>query len=231
MHNMSDSSDTPVSTEAYCNGLPIAPENYGRCFTCGLLQRSVPGVGYQEINWYSRWGVLPSLSPTKGSESWSVQPTAACLLDFRDLPNEIGIELETAHGDLEEAARVVFRKDRKCPKWQPYQPVKSLQQYHLEVSMQRLEELRQQQARDLALEQRQLDERLAKRDEEIQLTLAERDERLQVQRDIEQGRNTRLITRITVIGILIALAQVFTLTKDSLLWKLVAKIYYWLCGC
>lgn len=96
--------------------------------------------------------------------------------------------------------------------------------------MQRLEELRQQQARDLALEQRQLDERLAKRDEEIQLTLAERDERLQVQRDIEQGRNTRLITRITLVGILIALAQVFTLTKDSVLWKIVASLYRWLSG-
>lgn len=227
----SDSSDTPIPAEVYCVGLPLAPENHGRCFSCGFLRRSLPGMGYQEINWLSRWSILPSLSRAENSEGLSVQPTAECMLGIRDLPNEIGLELGPVQSDLERAAHVVFWKDRKCPKWQPYQPVKSLEQYYAEVFMHRLEELREQQATALALEQRKLDERLSIRDEQLQLTLSGRNEQLQLERGRTQEREAELARRITRAGLVIALilgsAQILTLTKESLLWKIVAALYHW----
>lgn len=128
-------------------------------------------------------------------------------------------------------AKVVLEKDRPCNEWYRYSPGLSPRE-HLYV---RMFELLQKQQREWEekreVDRRAFEERLSARAESVQLELAASGRELQAQRDREQTRSTKLTTRITLVGAAIALAQLLTLTKDSLLWKLIAKIYYWLCGC
>jgi hypothetical protein len=175
------------------------------------------------MEWFTRFGMEQCLDRIQSDKEQTVQPTTECLIGFSDLPDEIGQEASTLRGDFEEAAHVVFNKDRKCPKWQPYSRGKPIQQYYAESFMQELEELRQGFQEDREKERQAFEER-------SQLALTSRNEELQTQRDQAQTRNATLVARITVVGLIFALAQVLTLTKDSLLWKLIAGCYHWLSG-
>ena len=102
------------------------------------------------------------------------------------------------------------------------EPLQSAQFWRLENDLAMWEQLEKR--------RQDFEERLSVRAENVQVQLAQRDEELQTQRDQERGRNTKLITRVTLVGLLLALAQVLTLTKESVLWKIVAGGYHWLAG-
>jgi type VI protein secretion system component VasF len=93
-----------------------------------------------------------------------------------------------------------------------------------------LEKHRQEFEERMENERRKFDERLSTRAEDVQLQLASRNQELQAQRDIEQGRIAKWGMRITIVGAVIAFLQVFTLTQDSLLWKVLVRLYQWLFG-
>lgn len=220
-------------TGSYIYGNPLGPEHQGRCFSCGFLRLAVPvraGTDYREMDWLLRFGMEPCLARIQSNKEHTVQPTTECLIGFADLPDEIGREAHRLRGDFERAAGITFKKDRQCPKWKPYSRGKPIQQYYAEVFLQELEKLRQQFQEDWERRQQEFSQQLALRDSALELQIAKRNEELQSQRDQEQRRSAVLVTRITMIGLAIALAQVLTLTKDSLLWKVIARCYHLLFG-
>lgn len=217
----------------YVYGLPFPSEFEGQCFTCGFLRLAVPtraGTDYREMDWPLRLGVEPCLVRIQSDKEHTVQPTTECVIGVADLPDEIGRQSNALRGDFERAASIVFKKDRKCPKWQPYSRDKSIQQFYTEVFLKDLEKLRQQFQEDWERRQREFSQELALRDAALELQIAKRSEELQAERDQEQRRGAKLIARITIIGLVVALAQVLTLTKDSLLWKAIARCYHLLSG-
>src|SRR5436853_68448 len=115
-------SDNPT-TGSYIQGRPILSADQGKCFICGFLRLAVPvraGIDYREMDWFLRFGMEPCLVRIQSDKEHTVQPTTECLLGVADLPDEIGQEAARQHGDFERAAHIVFKKDRKCPKWRPY---------------------------------------------------------------------------------------------------------------
>jgi hypothetical protein len=74
-------------------------------------------------------------------------------------------------------------------------------------------------------DRRAFEERLSQRAEELHKSLAMRDEELQTQRDQAATSTNRLMTRLTVLALLLAAAQVLTLTRDSLIAK--AAVWVW----
>lgn len=227
------SSDTPETNDpaqAYIHGIPLEAKNHGKCFSCGFLRLATPvraGTHYREIEWPARWGMEHCLDRVQTDKEDSVQPMPECVIGFADLRHEIGQEAYRQRGDFERAAQVVFWQDRKCPKWRSYNPGKPVQQYYTEVFMQELEKLRQQFQEDWERRRQSWEERLAEGDRNRQLELAKSAEVLQAQRD-------EFATKITTGGIIIAailgIAQILTLTNESLLWKIIAALYHLLSG-
>ena len=72
-------------------------------------------------------------------------------------------------------------------------------------------------------DRRAFEERLSQRAEELHKSLALRDEQLQTQRDQAATSTNKLMTRLTVFALALAIAQVLTLTQDSI----IAKIAVW----
>src|SRR5690349_2214971 len=137
MSGMSDA----ASLQLYCS-----PETKGKCFTCGFLHSRVviqSKSSYEEIELPKRYGLESLLEPITISDGKSVQPILECVVGYRNVQGNIGEEAANQQGNFEKAARIVLEQDIKCPKWQAYEQGKSIQQYYMEDSLQRLEELRQ----------------------------------------------------------------------------------------
>ena len=160
-------------------GRPLAPEQQGKCFTCGFLRLAVPirtGTDYREMDPFVRFGVEPCLVRIQSDKEDTVQPTTECLIGIADLPDEIGQEASRQQSDFEKAAQVVFTSDRNCPKWKSYSPGKPTQQYYAEDFMLELEGLRQQFQEDWERRQREFSQELALRDAALELQIAKRNE-------------------------------------------------------
>lgn len=215
-----DHKEPPV----YMCGKPLASEHRGRCFSCGFLRRAVEtqaGTEYREIDCFARSGLEPWLVRIQTDVGREVQPTLECVIGIRDVSGEVSIEagFQPHEWDqdqrFERARRIVTWKDIKCPRWRLYTAGKSVQQYYAEDFMLDLEKLRQ-----------QFQEDWENRRQEFHLDLAKRDEQMQLQRADAQRQTGKVTTRITVVGLVFALAQVLTLTKDSVLWKVIAWLYH-----
>ena len=149
----------------------------------------------------------------------------ACFRGKKDLYSFVKDRMSDVAAGLAETSVSALRQfnskqvlqETSCDAWYQYEPGRTPQEHLADYMWERLETQR-----------KEFEERLSARAEQVQLQLAEQDQRLQTQRDVEQKRTAKMVTRITVLGIVIALLQVFTLTKDSLLWKIVATCYHWL---
>jgi hypothetical protein len=142
-----DSPETDYSPQAFVYGKPLQIDQQGKCYTCGFFRLAVPTrneseLAYQEIRWETRYlgGFYPRIKIDSGA---SVQPNPGCLIGISYLQDEIGKVAHEVNSDFERAALKVIKEDRKCPKWQGYNPGKPIEQYYMEDFMQRLEELRQ----------------------------------------------------------------------------------------
>jgi hypothetical protein len=191
-------------------------EGLGKCYSCGFLRFWLP-LGhtdeYRDVPVSKRLSGDISLYEQIPVEGRHIRPWMVCVLGQANLIAE-SQEPSPERPYQQKGGDVLF-KERKCPKWSAYQMGKPLQQYFMELFMQDLEKLRQQFQRDRERDRQDFDKGLATRDQE-----------LQTQRHIDQRRANRLITRITLVGVALTLAEVLTLTKESLLWKLLAKIYH-----
>jgi hypothetical protein len=236
-----DSPQNPMP-ETWIHGRPLPEEHCGKCFSCGFLRLATPmcnGMDYREVGWIARWGMDKIYDRIETDKEHSVQPMPICIVGFADLHNEIGQQAHEEKGDFERAAYLVFWKDRKCPKWQPYNPGKSKEQYYAEDFVYRLEELRK-------LLQKEGEERLRAFDERMEKERREFNEQLEVNRHksetalalrletdrrewiekrdearkIAERKNKVLTIGLAVAGLILATLQVLGMTNDSLLVRL-----------
>lgn len=156
-----------------------------------------------------------------------IKTSPACFRGVASLVAEIRYYSEE-HGGERKATEVVIKQQRNCDSWYPYVDGLSPKEHLFMQRFELLEKHRQEFIADLEKDRRKYEREERERSERVQLQLAERNEQLQTQRDIEQGRITRWGIRITALGLIIAFLQVFTMTKDSLLWKIVDKLRQWL---
>lgn len=188
----------------------------GKCKSCGFLsKRSQHGYGsptptYYEITQEERRG-------NTFFERWelsgrSVTTDLACFRGCADLPSEYS--KAPNQSDRTAKARLVIDRDRQCAGWYPFKSGFNPMEHFLWYQEQEREK-----------DRRAFEERLSQRAEELHKSLAERDEQLQGQRDEAATSTNRLMTRLTVLALLLALAQVLTLTRDSLIAK--AAVWGW----
>jgi hypothetical protein len=201
-----------------------------KCITCGFAAKRarIPifphaNPAYFEIPYDERQRDKVLFLSTGTGNSAADTYDIACFRGEKDLGSlASGLEGQRP-GGIPEQHRETMRlgdsmqvlEETGCDSWYRYESGRTPREHLSDLMWERLEEGR-----------REFEKELSARAETVQLQLAERDEHLQARRDQEQARNTKLITRITLIGILIALAQVLTLTKDSLLWKVIAALYH-----
>jgi len=221
-----------------------AESDKGKCLTCGFLakhsehgNRHAPlSPKYHEIEMDDRKRGQCFQETLGRTESFPTEP--ACFVWAFPLMQEVAI-VSHAVPDRNKAASTVLSLERQCPDWFRYTPGLSPQEHFHRYEMQRTENARQKYEEDrekerrafeerLEQERKAFDERLSIHAEDVVTRLAMRNEQLQIDREKEQARNTKLITRITLVGLFIAMAQVLTLTKDSILWKLIVRFYHWL---
>jgi hypothetical protein len=122
-------------------------------------------------------------------------------------------------GQRNQKAVALVREDRRCEAWYPYLEGFNPMDHFLWYQEQEREK-----------ERRAFEERLSKRAEDLQTSLALRDEQLQTQRDQAATSTNTVITRLTVLAVILAAAQVLTMTQESLLAKIALGIWRFLCG-
>jgi hypothetical protein len=213
-----------------------AESDKGKCLSCGFLTKySEPGSPHaplapkhHEIEMHERKRGQCFRERLSRNDSFPTE--LACFVWAFPLMQDVRNAAAVSGLALDAAAASIISFDRKCPEWFAYVPGLSPADHFHRYEMQYLEADRRQYERDVERDRREFEEKLSARAEVVQLQLAERNEALQRERDQEQSKTASLTTRITLVGLAIAVAQVLTLTKDSLLWKAAAGLYHWLTG-
>jgi hypothetical protein len=117
------------------------PEQQGRCVSCGFLGEHAGSEWYEATpESRSKWYPLSRRRPDGGT--LFVEP--GCIVAAADLSAEWrGLSKASPDGTIEQLVAQVLEKDRRCPKWFPYQPGRT-PQWHVErFHMLQLEETRQ----------------------------------------------------------------------------------------
>jgi len=212
--------------------VPLLPllQLQNSCATCGFLARK-PAPAAQASSFYE----MPDVTRVNGGGWWAFQvaglgthtvPWCAVgafpiLAEIRDICGEAvyfkwpATNRETGdnrndHATPERtaAAKTVFNKDRpECTEWFQYIPGLSPEKHIERRHMLQLEQDRRRFEADLERDRKSFETRLF---------------------DIEQRSQEKWQTvglRLAVAAIILAAAQVLTMTEDSLLWKLTARLW------
>ena len=150
------------------------PEQEGRCKTCGFLAQrtefdsfSREGT-FHEVRADQRTKWMPSFRPSPGLV---IRAKPVCFVGAADLDAEFGSR-GPDDSRLAESAKVVFDKDRKCPKWYPYTPEFSPKEHLERHQTERAEH-----------ERRQFEERLEENRRQFELRMQADNKRFQNQDD------------------------------------------------
>ena len=187
----------------------------GKCGTCGFLAKhsragfGSPSPTFYEITteerrntelFFTRWEIRgPSISTD-----------LACFRGLADLRSEYSREQDTSARNAK--ATQALTRDRQCKGWYPYKTGFNPMDHYSWYQEQEREK-----------DRRAFEERLSQRAEELHKSLALRDEQLQTQRDQAATSTNKLMTRLSYLALGLAVVQVLTLTRDSL----IAKVAVW----
>jgi hypothetical protein len=219
----------------------------GKCKSCGFLAKRThsgfghpPSADYEAtpderrltVHFFTRW------------EENGRQRTVdfAC---FRHMANLAAEYRRDSESDRTTAAMVAIEKERNCKGWYPYKPgfspTRHYEWYQEERREERKEEFEKwmENGRRVAEEQHTqrmlaLHTELSEREVKLHTTLAESQRQFVLEREKLQEPTSRLMKRLTFVGIALAIVQVVAaiaaLTKDSFLSRFAIWLWHRIVG-
>lgn len=200
----------------------------GKCISCGFLaKRTLGGFGHPPPTDYE------ATRPERRNTAYyfvrwenNMQRTVefACFRDLADLSYQFRHEPDQVMRTT--LIMNALEDDRQCTAWYPYKPGFSPARHFEWYQEEERERRREEFEKWMENGRQDFEQHLSKRQEDFETALATRNETLQKQRDSAAEISERVMKRLTVAALILAGAQVLTLTSDSFL----ARIVIWLWG-